>query len=369
MNKHFIAYHSRAVRGEPYGDGDGTIRFFASKRKRKILQQACGNTVWVIEGVPGDGGTAYSLCGVYQPERVEDSDSGDLIITGGNGKGFHPPIPLNRIPWFSGLLHKFANFSRGFSEMKEEEFIDGFTSISRSHSKNLLSFDRFRDFLKSDSLSEKESSFLSLMVSSEPDGLSSVDAAVMLGYRNGHNNLIVANGIIARIGGKFLNFIGAKRPRTLAPHQVISDPNLNHRDSRGFYRWRARRGIVDAFCALNGTSFTSWQPSITFHEGSSAMRLHIVYERDPVARRRCLQAKGYTCEVCEFNFEDEYGEIGRSYVEVHHTKPLSKGKRTYSNIHDELIVVCSNCHSMIHRRKEPYSPDEIRNMLRHTDGG
>lgn len=370
MDKHFVAYHNRAKQGHTYGNDDRPLRFYASKlNKRSILNDACGNTVWVIEGVPADGGTTYSLCGVYQPDHVEDrDDEKDLIITGGKGKGFHPHIPLNQIPWFRKLLRKLANFSRGFSEIKEKEFIDGLTSLSRSHSNDGLSFDRFTEFLKSDLLLQDESSFLSLLVCSEPEGLTSVDAALMLGYQNGRKNQIVANGIIARIGAKFLNFIGAKRPQSLAPYEVISDPHLNNRDSRGFYRWRARQAVIEAFSGFDETSSAPWQPSTIFYEGAPARRVHLAYERDPVARRRCLDARGYKCEVCGFDFEGRYGTVGTNFAEVHHLSPLAAGEREYSDLRDELMVVCSNCHSMIHRRKEPYTPEEIRAMLRGADG-
>ena len=48
------------------------------------------------------------------------------------------------------------------------------------------------------------------------------------------------------------------------------------------------------------------------------------YERDPLARRLCLEHSCYTCQACGLRFEDRYGEIGRGFMHVHHKMPLSE---------------------------------------------
>ncbi len=47
------------------------------------------------------------------------------------------------------------------------------------------------------------------------------------------------------------------------------------------------------------------------------------YERDPRARAAALEAHGFDCIVCGFNFESAYGERGHEYVHVHHLVELS----------------------------------------------
>ncbi len=85
--------------------------------------------------------------------------------------------------------------------------------------------------------------------------------------------------------------------------------------------------------------------------------------RNRAARQKCLEDSGYTCYVCGFNFEKAYGEIGKGFLEVHHTKPLS----TYDNEHEipqsELCALCSNCHSMVHRKKEVLDVDILRKIF------
>ena len=86
-------------------------------------------------------------------------------------------------------------------------------------------------------------------------------------------------------------------------------------------------------------------------------------QRNRVARQKCLEDSGYTCYVCGFNFEKAYGEIGKNFLEVHHTKPLA----TYDDEHpipqSELCALCSNCHSMVHRKKEVMDVEELKSRF------
>ena len=86
-------------------------------------------------------------------------------------------------------------------------------------------------------------------------------------------------------------------------------------------------------------------------------------QRNRAARQQCLEASGYTCYVCGFNFEKTYGDIGKNFLEVHHTKPLA----TYDDEHpipqSELVALCSNCHSMVHSKREELDVNELKEML------
>jgi 5-methylcytosine-specific restriction protein A len=75
------------------------------------------------------------------------------------------------------------------------------------------------------------------------------------------------------------------------------------------------------------------------------------YERDRGNRKDCIAHYGYVCQICEMNFEKTYGEIGKDFIEVHHLHPVSQGERQVNPIED-LIPLCSNCHSMIHRQED-----------------
>jgi 5-methylcytosine-specific restriction protein A len=90
------------------------------------------------------------------------------------------------------------------------------------------------------------------------------------------------------------------------------------------------------------------------------------YERDPVARKLCLEKYGYTCKVCGFNFEKFYGNIGKKFIHVHHLKPLNIEKQSHEiNPIDDLRPVCPNCHAMIHRNsKKILSIKELKRTIK-----
>ena len=95
---------------------------------------------------------------------------------------------------------------------------------------------------------------------------------------------------------------------------------------------------------------------------------HLRLERDrglvEAKKRAVFDANGnLACEVCRFDFQKCYGSLGEGFCEVHHRKILSKtvGERV-TNL-DELAVVCSNCHRMLHRSGRLISIEKLRLIL------
>lgn len=58
-------------------------------------------------------------------------------------------------------------------------------------------------------------------------------------------------------------------------------------------------------------------------EGKRKISLTYRYERNSLARKLCLQYYGYNCTVCDFNFNDIYGEISENFIHVHHLNEIS----------------------------------------------
>lgn len=100
-----------------------------------------------------------------------------------------------------------------------------------------------------------------------------------------------------------------------------------------------------------------------FAEGAAISSVSITYERDPKARRVCLSIYGFACVICKFNFEAEFGQIGCSYIHVHHLEPLHQGERQ-TNPENDLRPVCPNCHAMLHKRVPPFSIEELKEIKR-----
>lgn len=101
-----------------------------------------------------------------------------------------------------------------------------------------------------------------------------------------------------------------------------------------------------------------------YPEGLSKTISVNVYERNVKARKECLKEHGYKCIVCDFDFEKTYGAIGKSYIHVHHIVPLSEIKQEYDiDPKRDLVPVCPNCHSMLHRSKEVLSIEKLKELL------
>jgi len=106
-----------------------------------------------------------------------------------------------------------------------------------------------------------------------------------------------------------------------------------------------------------------------FQEGRVLTRLHKLRERSPsiVKKKKelVLRQKGkLLCEACGFDFEKKYGKIGRGFAECHHIKPISHLKAGQKTKLDDLCILCSNCHRMIHRTKPMLPLEEFKKILR-----
>ncbi|MDK2974312.1 MAG: 5-methylcytosine-specific restriction enzyme [Methanofollis sp.] len=88
------------------------------------------------------------------------------------------------------------------------------------------------------------------------------------------------------------------------------------------------------------------------------------YERNKSARNKCIAHHGSRCVVCGFDFEKVYGLMGKNKIHVHHLVPLSKIKKQYKvDPVRDLRPVCPNCHQIIHSKKEPFTIEEVREMI------
>jgi 5-methylcytosine-specific restriction protein A len=103
----------------------------------------------------------------------------------------------------------------------------------------------------------------------------------------------------------------------------------------------------------------------SYTEGKSKEIIQTRYERNPQARKVCLTHHGYSCQICDFNFEYYFGEVGRGFIHVHHINPIATVGYEYNiNPENDLIPVCPNCHAMIHSKTPPFTIDEIKKMRR-----
>lgn len=102
-----------------------------------------------------------------------------------------------------------------------------------------------------------------------------------------------------------------------------------------------------------------------FAEGRILTRSHKLRERNgklpAMLKKRVLDSVGrLKCEVCGFDFEKKYGEIGAGFAECHHNKPVSVLKPGEKTKLSDLSIVCANCHRMLHKARPWLSIQELR---------
>lgn len=142
----------------------------------------------------------------------------------------------------------------------------------------------------------------------------------------------------------------------------------------GKFVWKLRDELVQAIKELN--LFDDVEHSILEDiesfveypknkEGKKIGYFSYKYERNNKNRDAAIKIHGTKCRVCGFDFYEFYGDLGKNYIEVHHIKPLFKDENeVIINPKEDLITVCSNCHRMIHRRKDNIlSPEELKNII------
>lgn len=104
-------------------------------------------------------------------------------------------------------------------------------------------------------------------------------------------------------------------------------------------------------------------------EGRVSFRRHRTRERnrDLVLEKKSRARDGQgqlRCEACGFDFESVYGALGADFIECHHKIPISTLQPDARTSIDDLAVVCSNCHRMLHRGGELLSIEELRRRIR-----
>lgn len=108
----------------------------------------------------------------------------------------------------------------------------------------------------------------------------------------------------------------------------------------------------------------------SFPEGKKVLRKHLIRERNPYLKMKAIakfkkEHNGNVfCEICGFDFHKKYGDLGKDFIEMHHLKPVSQMQDKDETKMEDIILVCSNCHSMIHRKRPWLLKDEIKEIIK-----
>jgi hypothetical protein len=96
------------------------------------------------------------------------------------------------------------------------------------------------------------------------------------------------------------------------------------------------------------------------YENRKIVTLHTKIERSKKLADIAKTRDGFTCQICQFNFAEIYGELGRGFAEAHHITPLSKLKSNIKTQVKDLITVCANCHRILHKMSG--DPNDIKKL-------
>ncbi|MDB5159628.1 MAG: putative restriction endonuclease [Mucilaginibacter sp.] len=116
------------------------------------------------------------------------------------------------------------------------------------------------------------------------------------------------------------------------------------------------------------TTDVEYEQDDDYYEGIENLRrfrFHKRIERNNTLSKKVKEKQGYKCKACEFNFIKGYGVLGEKFIEAHHLVPVSSltGDKVKLNVMDDFTVLCSNCHSMIHRQDDPSDLEALKKVI------
>jgi len=104
-------------------------------------------------------------------------------------------------------------------------------------------------------------------------------------------------------------------------------------------------------------------------EGRLLTRIHRYRERNAaiVKRKKTSHMKQHgclCCEACGFDFRATYGNRGEGFIECHHTKPVSELAAGETTKLADLVLLCANCHRMVHAERPWWTVMELSDALK-----
>lgn len=133
------------------------------------------------------------------------------------------------------------------------------------------------------------------------------------------------------------------------------------------FRFQTYKDETNAMGILRTIEDTKRIEKMNFEIREEGKRYTIIInipKREIKNRMDAIKLHGITCFVCGFNFDAFYGkELSKQFIEIHHLKPLSDHTGLV-NPELDLVPVCSNCHSMLHRdRNNSLSVEELKRHI------
>jgi hypothetical protein len=110
-----------------------------------------------------------------------------------------------------------------------------------------------------------------------------------------------------------------------------------------------------------------------YSEGALLTRTHVYRERSSAAakqKRDAVLSKGsYKCPGCKVDYLKKWGDVAKSLYQCHHIEPLAGDDGERKTLPKHLIVLCANCHQLIHSTAANLSLEKVQDLQRGNSAG
>lgn len=188
--------------------------------------------------------------------------------------------------------------------------------------------------------------------------------------------IAIANPIEAIPNPGYLNFF--------LPNRGLTNPIVNLQNKIDLTETETKDRVWELFqpyiCPdVRNQLFLPEEPVGIFGEveGDLVVRKHILleYRQRNSAMVQRVKSEAFRrgsghipCECCSFDFVETYGIHGLRFIECHHKIPIALGQRITNP--SDLALVCSNCHRMLHKKREDnsyYTVEQLRSLFLDTN--
>jgi 5-methylcytosine-specific restriction protein A len=160
-----------------------------------------------------------------------------------------------------------------------------------------------------------------------------------------------------------------------------SEPYVNQKLEKEYLIYCKKLGIIPSKTGAFGARRKFWQLKLKgdfqenietegeFPEGKVIERMHKSRERNSravkIAKENFIKIhKKLFCQVCDFDFEDKYGRLGKNFIEGHHIIPISEMAPDHKTRPQDIVMLCSNCHRMIHKKRPWLTITNLSSILK-----
>lgn len=222
----------------------------------------------------------------------------------------------------------------------------------------------------------KSASYVKWVEAGQPDDPTLLPFRMHKGADKGDRYLIYVGGDIDAFVGYGVVQTGWRQGRTkrwLGKQHVFVDehrlrepvPGEDVTTAAGLVRPR-RSLVVDPSIAATvwrsarGKPLTSVERAV--EGGATEARSR---KRNAALRQAAMAKANGVCVACRQDFRQVAGGLGRRCLVVHHTKQLSDTDQPEERLLSDLVVVCANCHMLIHSNSQKaLTVSQVRSKLK-----